>query len=211
MYYTPTNQQHQSAQMVQFPANGQQQQFSTIQPYTQQQPFLVQPQQNVYPQQNQQFFPVNITSQGNPNYVQMAGTPMNSSANTPQQYNQVQPQPQYRHNRNQTVPIASDDERYRKQLIVNYLAPDVTKEELHGLFSRFGPLDGARVIYDKQTNMPRGYGFVYFHYPEGAREAVEKMNGHEFHGKRLKVGFSTNPLNIISSGSTQQYQQDTIQ
>lgn len=124
-------------------------------------------------------------------------------------YNQQQPQinqPSGHHpNKSQTIPVQSDDERYHKQLIVNYLAPEVTGAQLHSLFSRFGPLDGARVIYDKQTNMPRGYGFVYFHFPENAMEAVEAMNGFEYQGKRLKVGYSTNPLNIISRGSQNSY------
>ncbi|RNF24369.1 RNA-binding protein 6 [Trypanosoma cruzi] len=111
--------------------------------------------------------------------------------------------------RHQTTPVPSNDERYRKQLIVNYLAPDVVSAELHGLFSRFGPLDGARIIHDRQTNLPKGYGFVYFCNPEDAKEAVERMNGFEFHGKRIKVGYSTNPLNIVS-GANNQHTHGTI-
>ncbi|RNF00402.1 putative RNA-binding protein 6 [Trypanosoma conorhini] len=105
--------------------------------------------------------------------------------------------------RHQTTPVPSNDERYRKQLIVNYLAPDVATAELHDLFSRFGPLDGARIIHDKRTNLPKGYGFVYFCRPEDAKEAVERMSGFELHGKRIKVGYSTNPLNIVSGASSQ--------
>ncbi|EPY31441.1 RNA-binding protein 6 [Strigomonas culicis] len=109
------------------------------------------------------------------------------------------------------APTSSEDERYRKQLIVNYLAADVTSAELHGLFSRFGPLDGARIIYDRQTSLPRGFGFVYFRHPESAKKAIESMNGYQFHNKRLKVSYSTNPLNIISSSSLSGNQASAIQ
>lgn len=96
------------------------------------------------------------------------------------------------------------DERCRKQLIVNYLAPDITAQDLHTLFSPFGLLDGTRIIYDKQTCVPRGYGFVYFHYPEDAKKAVETMNGFLYHGKRLKISYSNNPLDITVAHPTVQ-------
>ena len=192
-----------SQPMMQFPPNQSQQQFSALSSYPTQQSFIVQhpQQQNVYPPQNAQFVPMNISSQSSQNYVNtQPGTIYDS--NYQGSMNQISPnQSASRHNRTQMVPIPSNDERYRKQLIVNYLAQDVTSADIHTLFSRFGPLDGARIIFDRQTSMPRGYGFVYFRHPESAKQAVDMMNGYEFHGKRLKVGYSTNPLNIISSTS----------
>ncbi|KPI87736.1 hypothetical protein ABL78_3209 [Leptomonas seymouri] len=192
--------------MMQFPPNQSQQQFSAISSYIPQQTFIVQhpQQQNVYPSQNTQFVPMNISSPSNQNCV---NAPTGSAYNNNFQgsLSQITPNQNTRsHSRTQMVPIPSNDERYRKQLIVNYLAQDVTSADIHTLFSRFGPLDGARIIFDRQTSMPRGYGFVYFRYPESAKQAVDMMNGYEFHGKRLKVGYSINPLNIISSTSSAQ-------
>ncbi|ORC93403.1 putative RNA-binding protein 6 [Trypanosoma theileri] len=163
------------------------------------------PQPSIQQQQQQQRQVMQPQYTPNPQFMQMPMTSVNQNFvnNYPgvpggyQSFGYSAPQ------RQQTVPIPSNDDRYRKQLIVNYLAPDVASAELHELFSRFGPLDGARIIYDRQTNLPKGYGFVYFAHPENAKEAVERMNGFEFHGKRLKVGYSTNPLNIVSSVHTQ--------
>ncbi|KAH9598981.1 RNA recognition motif domain [Trypanosoma melophagium] len=163
------------------------QQAPLQQPQQQQQRQVMQPQYTP----NAQFMQMPMTSV-NQNFV-------NSYSGVPGGYQTFG----YSSPQRQSVPIPSNDDRYRKQLIVNYLAPDVTSAELHELFSRFGPLDGARIIYDRQTNLPKGYGFVYFAHPENAKEAVERMNGFEFHGKRLKVGYSTNPLNIVSSVHTQ--------
>lgn len=192
--------------MMQFPHNQSQQQFSAISSYTPQQSFIVQhpQQQNVYPTQNTQFVPMNISSQSNQNYVSAPAATIYDN-NFQGSMNQISPtQSGSRHSRTQMVPIPSNDERYRKQLIVNYLAQNVTSADIHTLFSRFGPLDGARIIFDRQTSMSRGYGFVYFRHPESAKQAVDMMNGYEFHGKRLKVGYSTNPLNIISSSTPTQ-------
>lgn len=194
-----------SSQMMQFPSNQSQQQFPAISSYSPQQQFIVQhqQQQGVYQQPNPQIVSMNVPSQSNQQYV--GGAAGNIYENGLQgSMNQSTPsQNAVRHNRTQMVPVPSNDERYRKQLIVNYLAQDVTSADLHTLFARFGPLDGARIIFDRQTSMPRGYGFVYFRYPDSAKQAVDTMNGYEYHGKRLKVGYSTNPLNIISSVSNQ--------
>ncbi|KEG06687.1 putative RNA-binding protein 6 [Trypanosoma grayi] len=153
-------------------------------------------------QQQQQRSVMPSQAQSNSQFMQMRVSPMNQNfmGGYPampggyQAFN-YNPSPQRRH----VGPLPLNDERCRKQLIVNYLAPDVATAELHELFSRFGPLDGARIICDRQTSLPKGYGFVYFCRPEDAKEAVDRMNGYEFHGKRLKVGYSTNPLNIVSS------------
>lgn len=203
MYY---NTNSAPSQMVQFPASQQQQQISAISTYPPQQSFIVQhpQQQGMYPAQNTQFVSMNIPSQASQAYMgATTAGPIYDSTYQSTINQTATNQPVYRANRTQMVPIPSSDDRYRKQLIVNYLAPNVTSAELHTLFSRFGPLDGARIIFDRQTSMPRGYGFVYFRHPENAKQAVDTMNGYEFHGKRLKVGYSTNPLNIISSPQTQ--------
>ncbi|CAM40145.1 conserved hypothetical protein [Leishmania braziliensis MHOM/BR/75/M2904] len=204
MYLPNTNA---SSQIMQFPSNQSQQQFSAISSYSPQQQFIVQhpQQQGVYQTQNPQLVPMNIPSQSNQQYV---GGPTGTIYEGGVQGSVNQTSPEHnaaRHNRTQMIPVPSNDERYRKQLIVNYLAQDVTSADLHTLFARFGPLDGARIIFDRQTSMPRGYGFVYFRYPDSAKQAVDSMNGYEFHGKRLKVGYSTNPLNIISSAPSNQY------
>ena len=92
------------------------------------------------------------------------------------------------------LPPPPADERMQRQLIVNYLSPHVSSADLHQLFAQFGPLDGARVIYDRASGLTRGYGFVYFKNAEDAQRSIETMNGFELHGKWLKVGYSTNPV-----------------
>lgn len=84
-----------------------------------------------------------------------------------------------------------------KQLIVNFLDLEVTNAELHAAFSAIGPLDAARVIYDKESNQSKGFGFVYFHHSRDAATAMQCMTGHPIRGKRIKVSLASpqRPLN----------------
>jgi RNA recognition motif-containing protein len=72
-------------------------------------------------------------------------------------------------------------------LIVNYIPTPVTDAELGAIFSQHGELMSARVIVDRQTKHPKGYGFVKYRCPKQAAIAMVAMNGFEIHGKRLKV------------------------
>uniref|UniRef100_A0A0A9XNZ1 ELAV-like protein 2 n=1 Tax=Lygus hesperus TaxID=30085 RepID=A0A0A9XNZ1_LYGHE len=101
---------------------------------------------------------------------------------------------------NQRLTSFSNDvsnSQYKKQLIINYLAPDVTQMDLIRLFMQFGSLDEAKVVRYKVTGASRGYGFVYFYNKDNALFAINAMNGYQYHGKRLKVSYSTNPISFV--------------
>ncbi|MBI4060428.1 MAG: RNA-binding protein [Elusimicrobia bacterium] len=52
-----------------------------------------------------------------------------------------------------------------------------TKEDLAGLFSSCGAVLSAKVILDRETGRPKGFGFVEMATDAEARAAVEKLNG----------------------------------
>ena len=76
------------------------------------------------------------------------------------------------------------------QVIVNHLGPEVRSRDLIHTFGRFGRLRGGRVIYDPLTQLPKGYGFVYFEDPQAARAAVASLDGTLLHGRVIRVGFA---------------------
>jgi RNA recognition motif-containing protein len=49
-----------------------------------------------------------------------------------------------------------------KKVFVGGLAPTVTETELREYFEAYGPVKEAIVMYDRQTNRSRGFGFVTF-------------------------------------------------
>jgi len=52
-----------------------------------------------------------------------------------------------------------------------------TKEELAKLFSACGTVPSAKVILDRETGRPKGFGFVEMSTDAEAKAAVEKLNG----------------------------------
>ena len=60
-------------------------------------------------------------------------------------------------------------------------------EDLRSAFARFGAVDSAQVIIDRQTGRSRGFGFVEMPDREEAQEAISGMNGADLSGRSLTV------------------------
>lgn len=71
-------------------------------------------------------------------------------------------------------------------LYVGNLAYSVQRDALHELFSRFGNVHSVRIMTDRNTRKPRGYGFVEMD-AAGAKKAINKLNDMEFCGRTLRV------------------------
>ena len=72
-------------------------------------------------------------------------------------------------------------------IFVKGLDEDANGEHLRGLFSKFGDVYSAKVIYDRVTRESRGFGFVEMEMEEDARKAIEELNGTTFMGRELEV------------------------
>ncbi|KAI4306396.1 hypothetical protein L6164_029677 [Bauhinia variegata] len=76
--------------------------------------------------------------------------------------------------------VADRDSTLRK-LFVRGLAGETTTDTLRSIFSSFGELDEAIVIFDKSTGKSKGYGFVTFKHVDGAvlalKEPSKKIDG----------------------------------
>lgn len=79
------------------------------------------------------------------------------------------------------------------KLYVGGLPPSADDALLHQEFARFGHIVSVRIIVDRDTGRPRGYGFVNFADPEAARAAQQAMSGYT----GLEGG---RPLIVRSSG-----------
>ncbi|XP_019946482.2 transformer-2 protein homolog alpha isoform X1 [Paralichthys olivaceus] len=65
-----------------------------------------------------------------------------------------------------------------------------TERDLKEVFSRYGPLAGVNVVYDQRTGRSRGFAFIYFERIEDSKEAMERANGMELDGRRIRVDYS---------------------
>lgn len=72
-------------------------------------------------------------------------------------------------------------------IYVGNLAPDVSEEELNGLFAEYGQVSSAKVIRDMFSQESRGFGFVEMPGQAEAQKAIETLNTYELKGKKLIV------------------------
>jgi RNA recognition motif-containing protein len=71
-------------------------------------------------------------------------------------------------------------------IYVGNLPFTATEQELTALFQRHGKVDSVKLINDRETGRPRGFGFVDM--PSGeAQAAIEALNGFEMDGRPLRV------------------------
>lgn len=74
-----------------------------------------------------------------------------------------------------------------KKLFVGGLSWNTNDEQLRQAFERFGNVDDAKVITDRETGRSRGFGFVTFADEDSARSAISEMDGTELDGRNIKV------------------------
>jgi RNA recognition motif-containing protein len=76
------------------------------------------------------------------------------------------------------------------KLFIGSLAYSTTSERLRDAFARFGSVESASVVTDRDTGRSRGFGFVEMASMEEAKEAVAGLNGVELDGRRINVEFA---------------------
>jgi len=96
-------------------------------------------------------------------------------------------------NRNQAPslkrPRSSEQETSGSKLFVGNLTFDISKIDLHMLFSKYGNIQ--QIYLPTKEGNPSGYGFVVFNSPEDASRAQRMMNGYHLGGRRLRVEQAT--------------------
>ncbi|XP_026299342.1 transformer-2 protein homolog alpha-like isoform X5 [Apis florea] len=65
-----------------------------------------------------------------------------------------------------------------------------TEQQVHHIFSKYGPVERIQVVIDAKTGHSKGYCFVYFESLEDAKVAKEQCAGMEIDGRRMRVDYS---------------------
>jgi cleavage stimulation factor subunit 2 len=66
----------------------------------------------------------------------------------------------------------------------------VSDELIVETLSRVGQVLSFRLVYDKETGKPKGFGFGEFADPDQAAAAVRNLNDYELMGRKLRVDYS---------------------
>lgn len=83
-------------------------------------------------------------------------------------------------------PVRAADSGETRSIFVGNLAYRASKEDLEQLFGQYGVVRSVRIMTDRMTRRPRGFGFVEME-ANGALAAIKALDGKDFHGRELKV------------------------
>ncbi|CAN1293960.1 Cleavage stimulating factor 64, partial [Linum perenne] len=72
---------------------------------------------------------------------------------------------------------------------------DVTEEQLIEICREVGPVVSFRLVTDRETGKPKGYGFCEYKDEETALSARRNLQGYEINGRQLRVDFAENDKN----------------
>ncbi len=75
-------------------------------------------------------------------------------------------------------------------LFVGNLPRNIRKDELQNTFSKYGTVKSVKIITDKHSGNPRGFGFVEMTDEPGAKSAIKNLNGYELNGKAINVNLA---------------------
>ena len=71
-------------------------------------------------------------------------------------------------------------------IYVGNLPFNATEQDVRTLFERHGKVDSVKLINDRETGKPRGFGFVDMPQSE-AQAAIQALNGFQMNGRPLRV------------------------
>ena len=72
-------------------------------------------------------------------------------------------------------------------IYVGNISSQLTEEELKEAFVAYGVTSSVKIIKDRYTGEPRGFGFVEMPEKAEAEAAITGLNGKELKGKNLTV------------------------
>jgi cold-inducible RNA-binding protein len=72
-------------------------------------------------------------------------------------------------------------------IFVGNLPFSATEADLKGLFSKYGTVDSAKIITDRETGQSRGFGFVELAADARAQDAIRDIDGSDLQGRNIKV------------------------
>lgn len=73
-----------------------------------------------------------------------------------------------------------------KSIYVGNLSFTATEDEVRDLFGEYGNVQSVKLISDRETGRPRGFGFVEMD-DEAADSAIEALNGQDLGGRSLRI------------------------
>ncbi|KAI6173444.1 RRM domain-containing protein [Aphelenchoides besseyi] len=81
----------------------------------------------------------------------------------------------------------SSVEKSQRSVFVGNISYDVSEDQIRQVFSTVGTVVHFRLVHDRDTGRPKGFGFCEFSDAEAAEKAIRNFNGRELNGRPLRV------------------------
>ncbi|MDX2472032.1 MAG: RNA-binding protein [SAR324 cluster bacterium] len=72
-------------------------------------------------------------------------------------------------------------------IYVGNISFTLSEEELQETFAEFGQVKSCKIIMDRETGRPKGFGFVEMNSEDEGKAAIEGLDGVEVSGRPLQV------------------------
>ncbi|KHN75713.1 Cleavage stimulation factor subunit 2 [Toxocara canis] len=74
-----------------------------------------------------------------------------------------------------------------RSIFVGNLPYSAREQDIADFFGQIGPVVNVRIVFDRETGRPRGFGFCEFETEDAAEKAVGRMNNADFMGRQIRV------------------------
>ena len=75
-------------------------------------------------------------------------------------------------------------------IYVSNLSFHTSEEDLKDLFEKYGAVNSAKIIVDRETNRSRGFAFIEMPSTEEGNAAITNLNQKEIQGRPLSVSLA---------------------
>ena len=72
-------------------------------------------------------------------------------------------------------------------IYIGNLSFSTTEDSLKSLFAEFGDVESVKIIKDRYSGRPKGFGFIEMPSNSEADQAIKALNGNRIDGSNIKV------------------------
>lgn len=72
-------------------------------------------------------------------------------------------------------------------IYIGNLPGSITEDKLKSLFAEYGEIESVKLIRDRFSNRPKGFGFIDMPSNSEADQAIKALNGNRLDGNDIKV------------------------
>jgi len=87
--------------------------------------------------------------------------------------------------------FGGESEKAARSVFVGNIPYEATEEQIRDIFNEVGVVLSFRLVYDRETGKPKGYGFCEYKDTDTAMSAMRNLNTRELHGRNLRVDHAT--------------------